>query len=82
MKRSARNQSIDEFLDSEYHTREPLFPETVRDQDTDDYLAWRTGRTAIKASHVVFFKIKILLYRSITLDSYQPSHPAAHIDYL
>ena len=46
--------SIDAYLDSTYHSRVPAFPEIVRDNDTDDHLAWKLGRIAIKARHVVF----------------------------
>ena len=57
MKRSEVKQSIDEYLDSTYHSRVAFFPEIVRDNDTDDYLAWKLGSIAIKASHVLLTNI-------------------------
>ena len=44
---------LDEYLDSEYHGKVPQFPGVVRDAETDDFMAWKLGRVAIKASHVV-----------------------------
>ena len=59
MKRCEPKLSIDQYLDSTYHSRAAFFPEIVRDQDTDDYLAWKLGRIAIKASHVLFEKLSL-----------------------
>ena len=56
MKRSEVKQSIDEYLNSTYHSQVAFFPEIVRDNDTDDYLAWKLGHIAIKASHVLLTK--------------------------
>ena len=53
MKHLEPRLTIDEYLDSTYHTRAAFFPEIVRDEDTDDYLAWKLGHIAIKASHVL-----------------------------
>ena len=53
MARRTPGMSIDEYLDSEYHSKVPMFPRVVRDNDTDDFLAWKLGRIAMKASHVL-----------------------------
>ena len=45
--------SIDEYLDSEYHSKVSMYLGVVRDNDTDDFLAWKLGRIAMKASHVL-----------------------------
>ena len=59
MKHSEPKLSIDQYLDSTYHRRAAFFPEIVRDQDMDDYLAWKLGRIAIKASHVLLEQLSL-----------------------
>ena len=51
--------SIDQYLDSTYHSQAAFFPEIVRDQDMDDYLAWKLGHIAIKASPMLFEKLSL-----------------------
>ena len=48
--RRSDGPSIDEYLDSEYHTKVPWLPDVLRDNDTDDFLAWKWGCIAVKAS--------------------------------
>ena len=61
MKRLEPKLSIDQYLDSTYHSRYAFSPEIVREQDTDHYLAWKLGRMAIKASHVLLSQIYFFL---------------------
>ena len=48
MKR-ASGMSIPEYLNSLYVRKAPLLPESLRDKDTDDFLAWKIGRVPVKA---------------------------------
>ena len=51
--------SIDQFIEKDYHTRVPVFPETVDDQKTNDFIAWKMGRVPVKAR--VFSEIRFLI---------------------
>ena len=41
--------SIDKFIEKDYHTRVPLFPETIDEEKTNDFIAWKLGRLPVKA---------------------------------
>ena len=43
---------IDEFLDKHYKDDVALFPKKVRDQETNDFIAWKVGRIPVKASTI------------------------------
>ena len=49
---------IDEFLNSNYHQDVALFPKKVKDKETDDFIAWKVGRVAVKASSNVVQKAR------------------------
>ena len=73
MARRTPGMSIDEYLDSEYHSKVPMFPGVVRDNDTDDFLAWKLGCIAMKASHVlswnyifIYLPLQATIYMSNT----------------
>ena len=51
---------LDEYLDSEYHRHVPHFPEIIKTEETDDFMAWKMGHVPVKA-HAFFFKIKNLM---------------------
>ena len=56
--------SIDEYLDSEYHSKVPWLPDVLRDNDTDNYLAWKWGCIAVKASMCFLLKLLSFLFQA------------------
>ena len=39
---------IDDFLNKNYHDDVAFFPKKVRDNETDDYIAWKVGRNLLR----------------------------------
>ena len=45
-----KTNKIDEYLNSTYHEDIVLLPWKLKNDETDDFIAWKLGRKVIKAS--------------------------------
>ena len=44
-----KSDEINKFIDSTYHESVAIFPRNVREEDTEDFIAWKCGRKPVKA---------------------------------
>ena len=49
-----KTNQIEQYLNSTYHEDIALLPRKIREDETDDFIAWKLGRKVIKASSNFF----------------------------
>ena len=47
-------QQIEDYLDTEYHRCVPHFPEIIKPEETDGFMAWKMGCVPVKAHGFLF----------------------------